>query len=334
MKIKRLSYLRRAVQITSFFLLLYTSLFFVGQIDVPGLPFVNVPKELERPDWYAPTTKYVEVFDTYLPIKSCRFIADESRAFRACFLHFANESIIWLSPPEEWLPHVALFLVLVFLFGRAWCGWVCPLGFISEVLFWIRGKLGIRERRLSSRIKNFMSIFRYGFVSVVLLLSILLILPLGLSSFQGELAIINCETCPARNIFPLFAGVLPSGFSFGNQIYVIFGFIGIAFLIIYFSGFLVKRPWCRICPSGAIISFFNLSSVLSKEKETGKCTSCGVCERMCPMDNINTKQKEEKSINTANCIRCFRCVEHCPEKDCLKIKFAGKTIYKSKYKPN
>ncbi len=332
MKLFTLSNTRRAVQIIAFFLLVYTSIFLTTGIDIEGLPFVSVPKDVVRPEWYAPEKGYTEVFDTYLPIKSCRFIADENRAFRACFMHFANESIVWNSPPEEWIPHLLLFLFAALIFARAWCGWICPLGFISESAFWIRKKLGFKERKIPEKIKQYIPAFKYGFLSFVFLLSLLVILPIGLSAFQGEFSIVNCATCPARTIFPLFAGKFSLDFSFSNPVYFLFSIIGIAFLLVFISSFFFSRPWCRICPSGALLSLLNPVSFLRKEKEKEKCTSCGICERICPMDNTTIQEKKGDSINTGNCIRCFRCVEHCPEEDCLKVKFFGKTIYKSKYK--
>jgi hypothetical protein len=39
--------------------------------------------------------------------------------------------------------------------------------------------------------------------------------------------------------------------------------------------------------------------------------------------------KNEDNVTVSGCMRWVRCIEMCPEKDALKLKFAGKTIYKS-----
>jgi len=99
---------------------------------------------------------------------------------------------------------------------------------------------------------------------------------------------------------------------------------------LYLSGAVFRRPWCRLCPSGAMLSLFDSWSLLSKEKDVRKCTKCGVCARVCLMDNKNVYlEKKSKDISSTNCIRCFRCLESCPEDGCLSLKFFGKTIYKS-----
>jgi len=52
------------------------------------------------------------------------------------------------------------------------------------------------------------------------------------------------------------------------------------------------------------------------------------------MDNETVfEEKVKKNVNSRDCINCFNCVEKCPEDDCLKVKFAGKEIFRSKYKP-
>jgi polyferredoxin len=121
-------------------------------------------------------------------------------------------------------------------------------------------------------------------------------------------------------------------YSFDLPILTAFSITGLLFLLIFFMGFFVRRSWCRLCPSGALISLFNLGGAITKEKDTQKCTKCGICARVCPMQNKNVyKEKVNKNVNSRDCIRCFRCVDMCPENECLKIKFFGKKIFESRF---
>ncbi|WP_430972094.1 EFR1 family ferrodoxin [Sunxiuqinia rutila] len=43
-----------------------------------------------------------------------------------------------------------------------------------------------------------------------------------------------------------------------------------------------------------------------------KCTDCGVCVEICPMEAID--QTDNRTIHAEKCIRCNSCVKHCPEK--------------------
>jgi ferredoxin-type protein NapH len=208
---------------------------------------------------------------------------------------------------------------------------MCPMGFIEEMMMYIRKKTGLSHKKIPESVKSFMAKTRYVLLSAVILLSLAIAIPfLGMMALQKDLYIAGCQICPARIILPFIGNMKPIIYSFYNPITIFFSLIGIALLILFLSGFLFRRPWCRICPTGAILSLFNYISLLSKEKEVRKCTKCGICSRTCMLDNKNVYlEKKRKRISTANCIGCFRCIEKCPEKDCLKLKILGKTIYKS-----
>jgi hypothetical protein len=180
-------------------------------------------------------------------------------------------------------------------------------------------------------INNNLTKIRYGFLSIIMIVSLAIAIPfLGLIAFQKELYIMGCQICPARIILPFLGGLSPVIYSFNTPIVLFFSIIGVIILGWYLSGIVFRRPWCRICPSGAMLSLFNSGSLLSKEKDVQKCTKCGICARACFMDNRNVYiEKENKDISSTNCVRCFRCIEKCPEKDCLKITIFGKKIYGS-----
>ncbi|MCK4820148.1 4Fe-4S binding protein, partial [bacterium] len=253
--------------------------------------------------------------------------------FAGCYLHYFSKTLTTYSSQNFAfvLPYLAIFFVLVFLLGRFFCGWMCPLGFIEEGMIFVRSKLGIKHIAYSDSTNKTMSRFRYGFLAFIFIISLAIAIPaLGLMAFQKELYIIGCQICPARILLPIFAGGSPVLYSTTSPIVTFMSIIGIMFLLVYISGFVFRRPWCRICPSGALLSIFNSVSILTKEHDLKKCTKCGRCARVCQMDNkLVYLEKEKTNVSTANCTKCMRCVEYCPEKDCLKIKFLGKTIYSS-----
>ena len=61
-----------------------------------------------------------------------------------------------------------------------------------------------------------------------------------------------------------------------------------------------------------------------------KCTKCGICKRVCPTQVTEVYEKNGGDVTHSNCIICIRCVEMCPNKDALKLKFAGKPVIKSR----
>ena len=104
----------------------------------------------------------------------------------------------------------------------------------------------------------------------------------------------------------------------------------------YSSCFLFQAQLVSHLPSRGLIGLFNrfppfkCISGVRLDKAEEKCTKCGVCKRVCPTQV--TKVYEAKSGDAADsqCLMCLRCVEMCPEKDCLKFKFVGKTVCKSR----
>ena len=60
------------------------------------------------------------------------------------------------------------------------------------------------------------------------------------------------------------------------------------------------------------------------------CTKCGVCKRVCPTQATQMYEKKGGDVTESRCMLCARCVEMCPYEDALSLKFAGKTVMKSR----
>ncbi len=116
----------------------------------------------------------------------------------------------------------------------------------------------------------------------------------------------------------------------------------IAFNVLLFIGitvvtsFIVRRFWCRFCPTGvsiAAVDRFTHSKwvpVLHINKVEEKCTKCGICKRVCPLQVTDVYEQKGGDVTTSMCMLCLRCVEMCPYEDCLKANLNGKTVFKSR----
>ncbi len=331
----KITTIRRIVQIIFFIFFLYGGYFIsVEHVDSALMPFITAPGDKSvKPDNIDPKTNYDQVFDSYFPTRTCRYIGGETRTFRACSMHFLTEVPIYGVPFRDFLPHLLMFLILAFVFSRFMCGWFCPLGATQDFLAWIRKLLKLDYLKLPRFFLDAFEKFRYFWLAFLFVMAIAIVIPFfGLVPFQKDLNLITCNTCPGRIVFPLLTGDTPGWWLFSSPIGFMFAVISITYLSIFFLSFFGKRLWCRICPTGALLSLFNKGGGIIKEKEAEKCTKCGVCERVCPMDNKKVfEEKNKKIVNSHNCINCFRCIDKCPEDDCLKAKFFNWTIFRSRY---
>ena len=48
-----------------------------------------------------------------------------------------------------------------------------------------------------------------------------------------------------------------------------------------------------------------------------KCTGCGICEEVCPVEAIKVENEKAK-VDNEECVDCGTCVEECPE-DALSL---------------
>lgn len=191
---------------------------------------------------------------------------------------------------------LGIFGITGFLIGRAPCGWLCPFGFLQDLLYKIR--------TIKIRIPRFFSYFKYVFLVVLVLIIPYFthepwfskLCPVG--SLEGGIPIIawNPHTGGLANLRHLI------GWLYFVKIGIVLFILGLAVVS--------KRPFCRIiCPMGAILSLFNRVSILQIRFDEERCAEekCDICRRVCPMDI-----RIYEDPGNIDCIKCGRCVAACP----------------------
>ncbi|MDP2923493.1 MAG: EFR1 family ferrodoxin [Candidatus Omnitrophota bacterium] len=58
-----------------------------------------------------------------------------------------------------------------------------------------------------------------------------------------------------------------------------------------------------------------------------KCTSCGICVKVCPVNNIELSSKKPRWLH--NCEQCFACLHWCPQES---IQYGKKTLGRKRYR--
>ena len=190
------------------------------------------------------------------------------------------------------------FLLIVgLLFSRAVCGFLCPFGFIQELLNKIPFENWCVDKRFSD----------LKYLKFFVLVTMVVGIPTLLTQSEEISFPIFCEfICPAGT---LEAGVLLALANSGirENLGWLFAWKAAVLAALMLLSTKVYRPFCRfLCPLGAVYSLFNRISVLHIKVDNEKCVGCEVCHAKCPM--------EAKSPDSTECIRCGTCVRLCPQR--------------------
>jgi polyferredoxin len=190
----------------------------------------------------------------FLPTFSCVFV--NARA-RTCFMLTLQQTIgIHHRQLLVFLERLLYFSFLVILIGRAWCGWICPLGFLQDALDFIREKLKVSYVRFGERVQRRLVWIKWTFLSIALLIPVWVAFPVGCPGIALNLYIPFCQICPGKYLLPLCSGN-PSrvAVSFDGGTTIFMSVVGLTFSLVTFIGSFIKRRfWCSFCPLGLILS--------------------------------------------------------------------------------
>lgn len=188
------------------------------------------------------------------------------------------------------------------LAGRAFCGWICPIGTLQDLLGDLSSRLfkPWKKRKGKGNVRLPYSISRPNdaWLRGIKYLILGIVLAASIGALYPPLQII----CPVRALFS-FQPVTPLLWS-----------VLITFTI---TSLLNRRFWCKyLCPLGAILAPFNKISPLRLVLKADHCSSCARCDAACPMDIEDLTHH----LRSPECIQCLDCQEACQERDALELR--------------
>ena len=213
--------------------------------------------------------------------------------------------------------YITGFLILLgVLLGRFICGFLCPFGWLQELLH------KIPTKKLSTKKLKPLTYLKYVILAVMVVL-----LPAIIVSDVGIGDPFFCKyLCPQG----VLEGAIPlSAVNAGirEALGSLFTWKLAVLLSVVVLSVLFFRPFCKwICPLGAFYALLNKVSLFQMKVDKNKCVSCGKCARVCKMDVDVTK-----TPNHTECIRCGMCISTCPT-DAVQFRY-GFGIGKDKSKP-
>lgn len=185
-----------------------------------------------------------------------------------------------------WYFFMVLILLSTLMAGRLFCGWICPFGALSEILYRI---FPFKEKaRISWRLDRNLRTLKYA---------ILFLAPL-LFVATGKLNVLGFEPFSMTFTFrggKMEAKLLP--------------------LFLLFAGLFIGRFWCRyLCPSGAFLALLSTLKIFPIPREVEVCTLCGKCMDTCPIDARIKGADQRIGRELQECLGCRGC-----ESTCMKV---------------
>jgi polyferredoxin len=173
-----------------------------------------------------------------------------------------------------WLVLFGVSLIAALIFGRIYCGYVCPMNTLMLPVAWLSKKLGFQTSSTPKWLRN-------GYFTWI------------------TLAVSVASMLLSKKLLHVDLPILPFWL-------VISVLVTLRYRPAVFHNL--------ICPFGALQRTFGRFSRISKRVDHNACVGCGLCEKSCPSDAIKVIGDDKKAvINTALCHQCTNCQMACPK---------------------
>jgi polyferredoxin/NAD-dependent dihydropyrimidine dehydrogenase PreA subunit len=216
-----------------------------------------------------------------------------------------------------------IVVALTLLLGRAFCGWVCPVGSLLDAGDFVIGKL-FRKRPREGEVP------RHRRWRIILLIALLVFAAFGipLAGWFDPLALfprtLATSAVPYTSIgldkLSLLLYKIPALESFASAVrqgvvaenVVLFpGHVAVAVVlaVLLLLGLVRRRFYCRyVCPTGALLSIIAWPSPFGRRVAGAECTDCKRCRNVCRMGAIGGGGE---STAQAECNLCMDCLTAC-----------------------
>lgn len=205
---------------------------------------------------------------------------------------------LWLATGswDPWHPAGMVILgaafLLSFLLRKSFCGWICPVGTLSEWLWRLGRRLFGRTLALPRWADLALRPLKYLLLAFFLWV-ILVKMPVpAIRAFlatdywkAGDLKMLRFFTDMSATTAAVLA-------------------------VLTALSLATKAFWCRyLCPYGALLGLLGAAGPLRVRRDAARCIGCGSCARHCP---ALLPVDRKASVASPECIGCLTCVSRCP----------------------
>ncbi|MBD3241448.1 MAG: 4Fe-4S dicluster domain-containing protein [Chitinivibrionales bacterium] len=204
--------------------------------------------------------------------------------------------------------------LLTIVFGRFFCGFVCPLGACIDFSDrYVVGKARSPKRRPPAYLRRLKYVLLilvavtavFGAVFPLFMDPISLLTRITTLVVNPLLRVVKADAVQAGRIL---------GFDRLNTVVVdvplVYGTAGALLLavVVFAGGFWDRRFWCQyVCPSGAFFGLLGRYAPFRRTVRAESCNSCKRCTRCCPTRAIDPEKVERTAL--PECIVCGQCTD-------------------------
>jgi polyferredoxin len=193
---------------------------------------------------------------------------------------------------------VVVALAMALLLRKAFCSWVCPVGFLSELL----ARFGRWSFGGNLRVWAWLDVPLRSLKYLLLAFFLGAVLTMSAAELQAFIQ------SPYNKVADVKMGLF--FLELGKTGTIVMGTLLLASIF-------VQGAWCRyLCPYGALLGLFSWFSPTRVTRNPDRCVSCGLCDKAC-MARLPVSRKE--GVMSPECTGCLDCVAVCPVANALEV---------------
>lgn len=197
-------------------------------------------------------------------------------------------------------------LLMALLLKKSFCGWICPVGALSDFVWKFGRKIFGKNFTLKKHADYPLRSLKYILMLFFIYVIIIKMPPPAILRFLE------------RDYYKIADVKMLYFFTEMTTLTFIF------LLVLFLLSLPFKNFWCRyLCPYGALLGLLSFFSPLKITRNLDACIDCGKCSKNCP--SLLPVDKKIR-LKSPECTGCMTCVSHCPARGALDIAFTKKKV--------
>ncbi len=195
-------------------------------------------------------------------------------------------------------------LVMALLLKKSFCGWICPVGALSDAVWRLRQQLFKHQFGMHRWVDYTLRSVKYLLMALFIYIILIKMNPGAIASF------IEGDYYKIADVKMLYFFTRMSATTLASLV------------ILFLLSLVYRNFWCRyLCPYGGLLGLLSTFSPLKITRNNEACIHCGLCSNNCPS---LIPVERLPSVRTPECTGCLTCVSRCPAKGALEISISGR----------